>query len=58
MKLVIAQMQPPKNDNCRPENGHLSTRICINCDMYMTEDLKHMVMQSESTSHIRKGMYE
>ena len=46
---LICRCSLLRSDDCR---------LCANCDKYMVEGLKHIVMQCEYTSQAREHMFE
>ena len=57
MARIICRTSLLKSDDTRLIGGFSSNRTCTKCDLYILEDIRHLVMQCPAVNEIRLRMY-
>ena len=57
MARLICNSRRLKADDLRLKSSNHSLKVCTACDLYIIEDLRHVIMQCPSTEHLRTHMF-
>ena len=57
MARIVSHASLLKIDDVRLKRQPRSNRVCTGCEMYVIEDIYHIVMQCPRTQHLRRAMF-
>ena len=58
MARIVSHASLLKIDDVRLKRQPRSSRVCTGCEMYVIEDIYHIVMQCPRTEHLRRAMFD
>ena len=58
MARLVCHASRLKGDDCRLKSLPYSHRTCANCDLYLVEDVRHILLQCPANTNIMTGLFD